>query len=672
MRWEKYFLPGNVPGQQKGESVPVAIASPSMEKLSLWSFNRALDTYERLIEMYLTGEALHTPTIVDLFKQWIKNLLSWLQQLIQHMVLSSDELYQRVAMRLLKNIARLGLDAKTLAAHLKPIHEWYLAGAKQHARDEFFAQEYIQPQETQTWVRTASRFTLRGYYLTQVLIPHLEKDIDELKQWGNYTFRAVLTHVDEKVAMDAYLEAYRHVRLKVSQWRGVILEVRKKEEALLREKKDYLERLHQLDEKLTALSNKMTAVEAGWLTELNETAIFHREAIQEANDKYFKAFQRPEVKKLAWVEWVHHTCCDFRSTEGWVMPEMYAKNKEKGGQYFLVTNYAEEHMERVYTMTDYAVSQLSAASTGVKRMMVPLHPDKLSRASLKGISEYCTHTLTEMRQKSVRIGNAWQRSQWGEASEQGLVSLDVYTEEEAAAIAAGEPPPIQHLEPVVESLDIDVFETLHKDYLAFMESRVRPGLIKTVHDKIEIPDRLYEGPEEERYTQVLHIFSKELHRSVILRNQKLNKVIAERQQEINATELETSEARQEALKIQIKIKKAMMQFLFKNLSESSFLQLAAATDDQFNQGVEQVVETVYVIFEEERAEIRTLLFQLLSTEPRFQAFAHHVRCSSEAFHLERPSAAAMSSLQGLFFDSAIQPAGDDDCPGVPLEVQLIE
>lgn len=671
MRLEKYFLPGNVPGQQSGLSMPVAIASPSMEKLSLWSFNRALDTYECLVEMCLKGKLLHTPTLVDLFKQWINNLLSWLQQLIQHMVLSSDELYQRVALRLLQNLARFGLDAKTLEAHLKPIHEWYLAGAKQHARDEFFAQEYTRPQETQTWGRAVSRFTLGGYYLTQVLIPHLEKDIDQLKQWGNYTFRAALTHADEKVAMDAYLEAYRHVRLKVSQWRGVVFEVRKKEEALLRGKRDYLERLHQLDEKITVLSNKMTAVEASWLTELNETAIFHREAIQEVNDKYFKAFQRPEVKKLAWVEWVHHTCCDFRSTEGCVMSEMHAKNKEKAGQYFPVTNYTEEHMERVYTMTDYAVSQLSAASTRVKRMMPPLHPDKLSRVSLKGISEYCTHTLTEMRQKSVRIGNAWQRSQWGEVSE-GLVSLDVYTEEESAAIEAGVPPPIQHLEPVVGCLEMDVFETLHKDYLAFMESRVRPGLIKTVRDKIEISDRLYEGPKEEQDMQTLHIFSKELHRSVMFKNQKLNKVMDERQQEINDAEIEINKARQDALKIQIKIKKAMMHALLKKMSEPAFLELAEASATQFILGINEVIDAIYVLFEEERTEIRTLLFQLLSTEPRFQAFAHHVKCSSKAFHTQRPTAVAMSSFQGSFFDSAIQSTTDDDCPWVPLELQSLD
>lgn len=617
-----------------GQHLAMTLPSPDMKKLTLYTVNTEIDKYESLMAACLKEEVLNTPTILDLFKEWIANLVGWLKQIITHLVSSSDELYQKVAARLLHHLSQLQLDAPTLNAHLKLLCKWYLAGAELQYT-AFFAEDYTKPLADQTWGRATSRFLLGGHYLTQVLIPHLEKDIAAFKLWGQYLLRAAVAHADEQVAMDRYVEAYQRVRQEVSQWRGVIFEVRKKEEALLRQKSDYLPRLQQLDKHLLALSHKMTAVEEGWLTELSDTAVFHREAIKEANEKYFKVLHSAEVKKLAWMEWVHHTCCDFKSTEGQLFSEMNAINSTQQGCYFRATSDIDEHMKRIYTMTDYAMAQLPAAGTAVKRLMVPLHPDKLRRASLRGVAAYCTRTLTEMRQRLERVMSAWRRSQWGEVIEQGGSSLVIYTDEATL-------PSTQPLELVSERLDIGVFEALHQDYLKWMTTRTKPGLSKTVRGVTPPADMLYEGPEGDRVLQAFFAYAKQEYASFQFQP---HTDTFRCQQEIESVEKEINEARQETLSIELRIKKAMSNALLQKMRDASFLRLVEASESEFSQAVEIIVEEIHADFEENKAEIRTLLFELLRTDPQFQAFEAHL-----------PGGGGVSSYSGAFFRSAMQTA----------------
>jgi hypothetical protein len=397
--------------------------------------------------------------------------------------------------------------------------------------------------------------------------------------------------------IEGYLGTYQMVGQKLRQWKEMLFEVRKKEEALLRGKKDYLQQLKKLDEALGKLVKTISEVESWWLTEINKTAVFHSEVIQEINHKYFRVLQSVEVKKLAWVEWVHHTCFDFRSTEGRVIPEMLARNAQINEGNFQTTDEFD-YMRRVYTMTDFAVSQLSEASIAVKKVLVAIHPDRC-RPPLLAVSEHCTKVLTDLRDKSSRMAKIWNQSQWGNAN--ALSAQDTDDDQDETEVK------IEVLERPSELLDMTIFESLHLAYLEWMQINVRPGLAKITRQQVPIDKMLYTGSEGDIQAQEAHQQMKVWGRQEERRCKKLNLALDE-----------TQKAGELALE---RLEKALINWVYKKMRESGFKKLSTGPAQEFYEGIAHLIQQVQEIFEEAKEEdIQQIIYTELTTNNEFQAF----------------------------------------------------
>lgn len=558
---------------------------------SIQGWDLELDRYERC-------KVISHPFSIS--KTWLRDILQGIQPYLKEL-----RLFQKpLAFRLLENLAQVEWEGVLLESHLHPLREACHAIAKHHLAE-------VRSSYEQGW----SRKILGEHYFTQVLLPNLKKELNLLLQWGSYVLTVAVTHLDEQVVVQSYLQSYQSVELKLHQWKEYLYEIRKNEEHGLRGSEEYLQWLKKVDQELLSLNKTIDEKRAEWLSDLKGRAVFHAAVVAEINDKFFMVLQSEVVQKLSWVQWVHHTCVCFRATEELMIAEMSAR--AAGDRYFKTSNDALDYMRQVYTMTDFAVSQLPQASSGVRKAMAPFHPDKHSsiRPSLHTVADYCYRVLSDLRGGAATLISTWSESQWADINDEAVRTyLREETEINTEAIAQPR-----------RKIDIGVFETLHSAYLIFID-RVPSRLAKTVQSEILADKMLYTGSATDVMQAVAHHGIKLWAGQEERRCRKLSQDLDE-----------TQKASEQALG---QLKSALIAFIHKKMKQPQFKKLSTGSVSEFRAGVASLIEEIQSIFDDEdTAFIKEMIEKELTTAD-YQAFRPLMVAQSQVDSSAAPSRAA--------------------------------
>ena len=311
----------------------------------------------------------------------------------------------------------------------------------------------------------------------------LMQDVDCLQRWGQLRYQHALAVWASQgmVSIEPYLTAYTEVSERIQALSAQAWAFREDSSKLLREKEQedapYLDKLNALDEILLKVHQRMQTLSKDWL-ETNAKFCPDDTLIPKVNE-LLAYLDSNAAQTMQGLNWINHTCYS-QLAEKALAPEMNARSRHQSEPYwgklgisrryydkeFLSNEY---HLETVYTLTDFILMKLGSERQTLKRLLLSLHPDKLSQNSenaVKEVATFCFNSITRLRKDIDTVTANWATGQWAAVGPDSISPFkQPYNYELSDIVSPNEP---------TQNLNLGAL-TWHQEYIAWLAQQAEVG-----------------------------------------------------------------------------------------------------------------------------------------------------------------------------------------------------